>query len=276
MATPSPLYGGTTTRRVTVHDLMAAKARGERWPMITSYDALTAALFDAAGFPVLLVGDSAGMVVLGHENTLPVTVEEMVCLTAAVVRGSSRAMVVADLPFGSYTSPERAVDTAVRFVKEAGAHAVKLEGGGDIAPTVTALLAAGIPVMGHIGLRPQHVHAMGGYRVQGRGEQGDSVLSDAQALAAAGVFAIVLEVIPSDLAARITAAVPVPTIGIGAGPHTDAQVNVWQDLVGLTPGTPAKFVKRYADVRSLIDTAARAWAADVVSNTYPDAEHSYT
>lgn len=275
MAGVGPLYGGTSSRRITSNDLAAAKQRGERWPMITTYDALTAAIFDEAGFPVLLVGDSAAMVVLGFENTLPLTVDELLPMVSAVVRGSSRAMVVADLPFGSYSTPEQAVATATRFIKEARAHAVKVEGGKELAATVRALITAGIPVMGHIGLRPQHVYAMGGYRVQGRGESGDQVLSDALALVEAGAFSIVLEVIPVDLGESITRAVPVPTIGIGAGPHTDAQVIVWQDLMGLTPGTPAKFVKRYADLRQVMSDAARNWASDVVTGSYPDEEHSY-
>lgn len=271
-----PLYGGASSRRVTTRDLLEAKATGERWPMITSYDALTAGLFDEAGFPVLLVGDSAGMVVFGYENTLPVTVNDLLPLVAAVVRGSRRAMVVADLPFGSYATAEQGVATALRFVKEAGAHAVKLEGGREVAGIAAAITSAGIPVMGHIGLRPQHVHTMGGYRVQGRGDQAGAVIDDARALVAAGVFALVLEVIPSELGERVTQQVTVPTVGIGAGPHTDAQVIVWQDLLGLSSGTPAKFVRQYADLRSTMLAASRSWAHDVVTGTYPDADHSYT
>ncbi len=273
---PSRLYGGTHSRRITTLDLITAKSNNEKWPMITSYDAITARLFDEAGFPVLLVGDSAAMVVYGYDNTIPVTVDDLLPLVAAVVRSSTRSMVVADLPFGTYSTPEQAVESATRFMKESQAHAIKIEGGRDAVAQVKALVAAGIPVMGHIGLRPQHVHAMGGYRVQGRGEQGDEVLADARALVDAGVFAIVLEVIPYELAQRVTQAVPVPTIGIGAGPHTDGQVIVWQDLVGLTPGKPAKFVQQYADVKSIIDQASRAWAADVVSGVYPDIDHSYS
>lgn len=271
-----PLYGGTQSRRVTTKDLLDAKSAGERWPMITSYDTLTAGLFDEAGFPVILVGDSAGMVVLGYENTLPVTVDDMLPMVRAVVRGSSRAMVVADLPFGTYATVDQAVANATRFIKEGGAHAVKLEGGREISGIVAAVISAGIPVIGHIGLRPQHVHTMGGYRVQGRGDQGAEVLADARALVDAGVFALVLEVIPAELGRLITKSVSVPTVGIGAGSGTDAQVIVWQDLLGLSAGTPAKFVKRYADLRGTMLEASRAWASDVVSGAYPDEDHSYS
>ncbi len=270
------LYGGASTRRVTVRDLADAKVNGERWPMLTSYDALTAGLFDAAGIPVLLVGDSASMVVYGHDSTLPVTVDEMVPLVAAVVRGTSRALVVADLPFGSYqSSPEQALDTAARFVKEAGAHAVKLEGGSRVLPQVEAIVAAGIPVMGHLGLTPQSVNAFGGYRVQGRGESGDQLLRDAKSLQHAGAFGVVLEVVPEDLATKVTAMLEIPTIGIGAGAGCDAQVLVWQDLAGLTPGPGAKFVKRYADLRTVLTGAVQEWAGEVVDGTYPADEHTY-
>jgi 3-methyl-2-oxobutanoate hydroxymethyltransferase len=274
-APPEPLYGGRGTRRVTVRDIAAAKVRGERWPMLTAYDALTARVFDDAGIPVLLVGDSAGMVVYGHDTTIPVTVDELIPLTAAVVRGSSRAMVVADLPFGSYqASPETALVAATRFLKEAGAHAVKLEGGYRVLRQVEDLVAAGIPVMAHLGLTPQSVNAFGGYRVQGRGEDGDRLLHDAKALQAAGAFALVLEAIPAELAARVTAEVSIPTIGIGAGPACDAQVLVWQDMAGLTARTP-KFVKRYAEVGSVLRAAAQSFAADVVSGSFPTEEFSY-
>jgi 3-methyl-2-oxobutanoate hydroxymethyltransferase len=270
------LYGGASTRRVTVRDLADAKVDGERWPMLTSYDALTAGLFDAAGIPVLLVGDSASMVVYGHDSTLPVTVDEMMPLVAAVVRGTSRALVVADLPFGSYqSSPEQALDTSARFIKEAGAHAVKLEGGARVLPQVEALVAAGIPVMGHLGLTPQSVNAFGGYRVQGRGESGDQLLRDAKALQHAGAFSVVLEVVPEDLATKVTAMLEIPTIGIGAGAGCDAQVLVWQDLAGLTPGPGAKFVKRYADLRTVLTGAVQQWAGEVVDGTYPAEEHTY-
>ena len=273
--TPEPLYGGGASRRITVRDLAAAKARGEKWPMLTAYDALTARVFDDAGIPVLLVGDSAGMVVFGHDTTIPVTVDELIPLTAAVVRGTSRAMIVADLPFGSYqSSPEAALANAARFLKEAGAHAVKLEGGQRVVRQAEELVAAGIPVMAHLGLTPQSVNALGGYRVQGRGEDGQQLLHDAKALEAAGAFSLVLEAVPADLAARVTQSVSIPTIGIGAGPGCDAQVLVWQDMAGLTPRT-AKFVKRYADVAGVLRDAARSFAGEVVAGTFPDDTHSY-
>jgi len=275
---PEPLYGGSPTgRRVSVRDLADAKARGEKWPMITAYDALTAGVFDEAGIPVLLVGDSAAMVVYGHDSTIPVTVDELVPLVRGVVRGSSRAMVVADLPFGSYQgSPQQALETAARFMKECGAHAVKLEGGARVLPQVELLASAGIPVMAHLGLTPQSVHAFGGYRVQGRGEDGVRLLQDAKALQAAGAFSVVLEVVPADLAAQVTAVLEIPTIGIGAGAGTDAQVIVWQDMAGLTPGRTAKFVKKYADMHGVLLQAAQDWSADVVSGAYPAPEHTYT
>jgi 3-methyl-2-oxobutanoate hydroxymethyltransferase len=273
---PEPLYGGAaSSRRVTVRDIAAAKARGEKWPMLTAYDALTAAIFDQAGIPVLLVGDSAAMVVYGHDTTIPVTVDDLIPLTAAVVRGTRRALVVADLPFGSYqASPGAALAAATRFLKETGAHAVKLEGGQRVARQVEELVAAGIPVMAHLGLTPQSVNAFGGYRVQGRGEDGEQLLHDAKTLEAAGAFAAVLECVPADLAARVTEALSIPTVGIGAGPACDAQVLVWQDMAGLSPRT-AKFVKKYADVAGVLRDAATAFADDVTHGTFPDQEHSY-
>ena len=271
-----PLYGGKQTRRITTSDLLAAKVRGEKWPMITTYDAITAGIFDDAGYPVLLVGDSAAMVVYGFDSTIPVTSDHLIPLVAGVERGSERAMVVADLPFGSYQeSADQALSTSMRFLKEGNAHAVKLEGGSHIAPTVELLTKSGVPVMGHIGLTPQSVHQMGGYRVQGRGESGAQILADAKALEAAGAFAIVLEVMPHELATQITNAISIPTIGIGAGPNTDAQVIVWQDLLGLSQGKPAKFVKQYANLGEVISAASKAWAADVISGVYPDLAHSY-
>lgn len=272
---PAALYGGPTGRRVTVRDIAAAKQRREKWPMLTAYDALTARIFDEAGIPVLLVGDSAAMVVYGHDSTIPVTVDDLVPLTAAVVRGSRRAMVVADLPFGSYQADIReALATAARFLKESGAHAVKLEGGHRVLPQVEAMVAAGIPVMGHLGLTPQSVNVIGGYRVQGRGEAGEQLMADAKSLETAGAFAIVLECVPKDLAARVTASLSIPTIGIGAGAECDAQVLVWQDMAGLTPHT-AKFVKKYADVAGVLTDAVKSYAEEVVSGAFPAAGHSY-
>ncbi|MEW9527821.1 3-methyl-2-oxobutanoate hydroxymethyltransferase [Microbispora sp. NPDC049125] len=272
---PAALYGGKAGRRVTVRDVAAAKERHEKWPMVTAYDAMTAKVFDEAGIPVMLVGDSAAMVVYGYDSTLPVTVDDLIPLTAAVVRGSSRAMVVADLPFGSYqASPQQALETAARFMKEAGAHAVKLEGGHRVLPQVEMLVSAGIPVMAHLGLTPQSVNVLGGYRVQGRGQAGEELMADAKALEHAGAFAVVLECVPSDLAHRVTASLSIPTIGIGAGPETDAQVLVWQDLMGLTP-SPAKFVKKYFDLAGEMDRAVRAFADEVVSGAFPTVEHAY-
>jgi 3-methyl-2-oxobutanoate hydroxymethyltransferase len=272
---PEPLYGGRAARRVTVRDIAAAKERGEKWPMLTAYDALTARVFDDAGIPVLLVGDSAAMVVYGYGTTIPVTVDDLIPLTAAVVRGTSRALVVADLPFGSYqASAQAALQAATRFLKEAGAHAVKLEGGYRVVRQVEELAAAGIPVMAHLGLTPQSVNAFGGYRVQGRGEDGERLLHDAKALEAAGAFSVVLEAVPAELAARVTATLSIPTIGIGAGPACDAQVLVWQDMAGLSPRT-AKFVKRYADMGGVLRDAAQSFAADVVAGSFPTEEYSY-
>jgi 3-methyl-2-oxobutanoate hydroxymethyltransferase len=245
--------------------------------MLTAYDALTAGIFDQAGVPALLVGDSAGMVVYGYETTVPVTVDELIPLVRAVVRGSRRALVVADLPFGSYqASVEQALATAARFMKEGGAQAVKLEGGRAVLPQVEALCSAGIPVIGHLGLTPQSVNQLGGYRVQGRGEAGDRLIQDAKNLEAAGASAVVLEVVPQELATRVSDLLSIPTIGIGAGPHTDAQVLVWQDLLGLTPGPGPRFVRRYADLRRPITEAISAWTADVASGAYPGPSESYS
>jgi 3-methyl-2-oxobutanoate hydroxymethyltransferase len=274
--TPEPLYGGRTPRRVTVRDIAAAKARGEKWPMLTAYDALTARVFDDAGIPVLLVGDSAGMVVYGHDTTIPVTVDDLLPLTAAVVRGTSRAMVVADLPFGSYqASPEAALAAATRFLKEAGAHAVKLEGGERVAPQIAALTAAGIPVMAHIGFTPQSVNTLGGFRVQGRGDAAEQTIHDAIAVAEAGAFSVVMEMVPAELATQITGKLTVPTVGIGAGRNCDAQVLVWQDMAGLTSGKTAKFVKRFGDVGGELHRAATQYADEVASGTFPDEDHSF-
>lgn len=275
-STPSSIYGSITNRRITVQDLAKAKLAEEKWPMVTAYDAIVGGLLEEAGIPVLLVGDSAAMVVLGHDSTLPITLDELVVFTGAVVRGTSRALVVADMPFGSYQeSPEQALRSATRFMKESGAQAVKLEGGRRVVPQIRALVEAGIPVMAHVGLTPQSVNTLGGYKVQGRGEAGHDLLDDAFAVQEAGAFAVVLEVVPHDLAERVTKELTIPTIGIGAGNATDAQVLVWQDLLGLTPGKPPKFVKPYADLRSTMLSAVREWGEDVVAGVYPDLDHSY-
>ncbi len=273
-ALPS-LYGGVTTRRITTRDLQLAKDRGEKWAMLTSYDMLTAQLFDEVGIPVLLVGDSAGNNVLGYESTIPVTMEDLLPLVRAVARSTKRPLVVADMPFGSYQeSPAQAVHNAVRFM-QAGAQAVKLEGGRRVLPHVQLLVESGIPVMGHLGLTPQSVNTLGGYRVQGRGEAGDRLIEDALALQEAGAFSIVLEVVPSDLAARVTKELAIPTIGIGAGAETDAQVLVWTDMAGLTPGPGPKFLKKYADLRTVLAEAARTYADEVRGGSYPGPEHGY-
>jgi 3-methyl-2-oxobutanoate hydroxymethyltransferase len=266
------LYGGATHRRVTIADLADAKKRGEKWPMLTSYEEMTASIFDEAGIPVLLVGDSAGNNFLGFENTIPVTVDEMIPLVRAVVRGSQRAMVVADLPFGSYEeSPEQALATSTRFFKESGAMAVKIEGARI--STVEKLVAAGIPVMGHLGFTPQSLHQLGGYKVQGRTD-GDAILEAAIALQKAGTFAIVLELVPADLAARITKELSIPTVGIGAGVDCDSQVLVWTDLMGITKNPP-KLAKAYRNLRTEMLDATKEWAGDVASSRFPGAEQSF-
>ena len=260
------LYGGALHRRVTIVDLAAAKKRGEKWAMLTAYESMTAEIFDEAGIPVLLVGDSAGNNFLGEENTIPVTVDELIPLARAVVRGSQRALVVADLPFGSYeASPELALATSIRFFKESGAMAVKLEG--THIETVKKLVASGIPVMGHLGLTPQSMHQLGGYRVQGRTD-GDAILEAALALEAAGAFAIVLELVPAELATRITAALSIPTIGIGAGVNCDAQVLVWTDLMGITKKAP-KLAKAYRNLRAEMLAATTEFADDVRAGNFP-------
>ena len=266
------LYGGASHRRVTIMDLADAKVRGEKWPMLTSYEQMTASIFDEAGIPVLLVGDSAGNNFLGEENTIPVTVDELIPLTRAVVRGSKRAMVVADLPFGSYeSSPEQALATSTRFFKEAGAMGVELEGA-HLA-TVEKLTASGIPVMGHLGLTPQSLHQLGGYRVQGR-DDGDVILDAALALEKAGAFAIVLELVPAELAARITAALSIPTIGIGAGSDCDAQVLVWTDMAGFT-AKPPKLAKAYRNMRADLLAATQEFAADVRAGSFPSEKETF-
>ena len=266
----------SAVRRTTIRDLHEATARGERWAMITAYDAVTARIFDEAGVPVLLVGDSAAQVVFGYDSTLPVTVDDLLPLVAAVVRGSERAMVIADMPFGSYqTSVAQAMESAMRFMKEGGAHSVKIEGGQRVLPQVEALVAAGVPVVGHLGLTPQSINVLGGYRVQGRGEAGDMLMRDAKALEAAGACAVVLEVVPSELAAQVSEVLSIPTIGIGAGAATDAQVLVWQDMAGLTPGPRPRFVKQYADLRSTLAEAVTTWTAEVRDGSYPAEEHAY-
>jgi 3-methyl-2-oxobutanoate hydroxymethyltransferase len=271
---------GTATgrpKRTRIHHLRELKERGERWPMLTAYDMYSAEIFDEAGIPVLLVGDSAANNVYGHANTLPVTVDELLPLLKAVVRGTYSALVVADMPFGSYQiGVAQALETAFRFMKEGGAHAVKLEGGARFAPQVEALAGSGIPVMAHLGFTPQSEHALGGFRIQGRGDAGERIVEDALTLQAAGAFAVVLEMVPADVAKRVTAELVIPTIGIGAGPDTDAQVLVWSDMAGMNRGRKPKFVKQYADLGGILLDAAKRFGDDVRGGSYPDTEHSYT
>lgn len=273
-AAPSP--PSAPARRIRTHHLREMKARGERISMLTAYDMYTAQVFDEAGIELLLVGDSASNNVFGNETSLPVTVDELLPLTRAVARSARRAMVIGDLPFGSYQeSPEQGYRTAVRFMKEAGAHCVKLEGGQEMAPQIERMTRGGIPVMAHIGFTPQSEHTLGGYRVQGRGESADRVLRDARAIQDAGAFAVVMEMVPGDVAAEVTRELEIPTIGIGAGNGCDGQVLVWQDAFGLRDGKMAKFVKQYADVRGVLLAAARAYAEDVRAGTFPGPEHTF-
>ncbi|HJP74040.1 MAG TPA: 3-methyl-2-oxobutanoate hydroxymethyltransferase [Pseudonocardiaceae bacterium] len=273
---PSAATETTTPKRIRIPYLQQLKDRGEPWPMLTAYDMYTAELFDEAGIPVLLVGDSAANNVYGYETSLPVTVDELIPLVRAVTHAAKRALVVADLPFGSYQlSPEQALATGVRFMKEGLAHAVKLEGGRRFAPHVEALTSAGVPVMGHIGFTPQSEHNLGGYRVQGRGDSGDLIVEDAVALQEAGAFAVVMEMVPAEVAKRVTHELHIPTVGIGAGPDCDAQVLVWQDMAGLRRGKAPRFVKRYADVAGVLANAASQFAADVRTREFPAPEHAF-
>jgi len=262
--------------RITIPSLVARKSRGERISMLTAYDFTFASIFDAAEIDILLVGDSLGNVVQGQDTTLPVTLDEIVYHTRLVARGSRRAAVVSDMPFGSYQiSVEEAVRNSIRCVKDGGAHAVKLEGGEAIAGTIERIVLAEVPVMAHVGLTPQSVHRMGGHRVQGRDEAGRSrVIRDAQAVEAAGAFAVVLEGVPEDLAREVTQQLTIPTIGIGAGIHCDGQVLVMHDMLGLTDWTPS-FVKQYANLGALAAQAARNFAEEVANSKFPDARHTY-
>lgn len=263
-------------QRITIPSLLVRKKRGERIAILTAYDFTFASIFDAADIDVLLVGDSLGNVVQGQATTLPVTLDEIVYHTRLVARGARRAMVVSDMPFGSYQiSAEDAVRNACRCVKEGGAHAVKLEGGEKIVATVERIIAAEIPVMGHVGLTPQAIHRMGGHRVQGRDEASRArVIRDAQAVEAAGAFAVVLEGVPEALAREITQRLTIPTIGIGAGVHCDGQVLVMHDMLGLSDWAPS-FAKQYANLGSLASQAARNFAEEVANSKFPDARHSY-
>ncbi len=271
-----PAASGAPVKRVRIHHLREMKERGEKFAMLTAYEQYAAQTFDEAGIPVLLVGDSASNNVYAHESSLPVTVDELVPLVRAVTRSVKRALVVADLPFGSYqASPEQAFHTAVRFMKEANAHAVKLEGGVEMAPQVQKLTESGIPVMAHIGFTPQSEHALGGYRVQGRGEAAARMLEAAKAMEPAGAFALVMEMVPGDTAGEVTRALTIPTIGIGAGVDCDGQVLVWQDAFGLRTGRMPRFVKQYADLHGVLLGAAQEFAADVAKGSFPGPEHTF-
>ncbi len=263
-------------KRVRTRHFARAKEQGIKITGLTSYDVLTAQIFDEAGIDFLLVGDSAGNTVLGYDTTLPVTIDDLIPLTRGVVRGVKRALVVADMPFGSYeTGPDEALHTAFRFMKETGAHAVKLEGGRRSAEQIRRIVAAGIPVMGHIGFTPQSEHGLGGHVIQGRGEAADALLADAKAVEEAGAFAVVLEMVPAEAARRVTESLSIPTISVGGGPHCDGQLVVWTDWAGLSSGRLPKFVKQYANLRQVLLDAALAYRDDVESGAYPDAEHSY-
>lgn len=275
-AGPSVAGSPENIRKIRTHHLQTWKEQGRTWAMLTAYEQYAAQVFEEAGVPVLLVGDSAANNVFGHATSLPVTVDELLPLVQAVTRSTTRALIVADLPFGSYQrSPEQAFDTSVRFMKEGLAHAVKLEGGAEMAPQIEAITRGGIPVMAHIGFTPQSEHNLGGYRVQGRGDAAERVLADARAVQEAGAFAVVMEMVPAPIAAQITSELRIPTIGIGAGPGCDAQVLVWQDLLGLRTGKAPRFVKRYADLHGVMLEATQRWVADVTDGSFPAAEHSF-
>ena len=268
--------GDTRRTKVRTHHLQKWKAEGHKWGMLTAYDYSTARVFDDAGIPVLLVGDSAANVVYGYDTTVPVTIDELIPLVRGVVRGAPHALVVADMPFGSYEAgAAQALASATRFMKEAGAHAVKLEGGERVVLQIAALTAAGIPVMAHIGFTPQSVNTLGGFRVQGRGDAAEQTIADAIAVAEAGAFAVVMEMVPAELATQITGKLTIPTVGIGAGPNCDAQVLVWQDMAGLTGGKTARFVKRFGDVGGELRRAATQYAEEVASGGFPAEEHCF-
>jgi 3-methyl-2-oxobutanoate hydroxymethyltransferase len=262
--------------KIRIHHLHKMKAEGHKWAMLTAYDYSTARIFDKAGIPVLLIGDSAANVVYGYDTTVPICIEELIPLVRGVVRGAAHALVVADLPFGSYeTGAIAALASATRFMKEGGAHAVKLEGGERVTEQIAALTAAGIPVMAHIGFTPQSINGFGGFRVQGRGEAAEQIVADAIAVAEAGAFAVVMEMVPAELATQITGKLTIPTIGIGAGPNCDAQVLVWQDMAGLTSGKTARFVKRFGNVADELHRAATQYAAEVADGAFPADEHCF-
>jgi 3-methyl-2-oxobutanoate hydroxymethyltransferase len=271
-------YASWTHGKLPLTELAELKRRGQKLAMVTAYDFPSGRIADEAGVELVLVGDSAGMVVLGNESTVPVTMEELLMLTRAVTRGAKRPLVIADMPFGSFqVSDDVAVANAVRFVKEAGADAVKLEGAGPTLSRVQAIVGAGVPVMGHVGLTPQSATMLGGFKAQGRtAAKARRLLADARALEAAGCFAVVLEAVPAAVAHRITGALTIPTIGIGAGPDCDGQVLVWHDLLGISARKPARFVKRYADIGGEITRALEQYAGEVRAGVFPADEHTYS
>src|SRR5690554_3474703 len=276
MTDPAQAAAQAGLKRVRTRHFQSAKENGIKITGLTSYDQLSAEIFDKAGIDFLLVGDSAGNNVLGFDTTIPVTVDELIPLTRAVAGAVSRAFVVADLPFGSYeTSTDEALHTAFRFMKETGAHAVKLEGGERSAKQIRRVVSAGIPVMGHIGFTPQSEHGLGGHLVQGRGEAVEQLLRDARAVEEAGAFAVVLEMVTSEAAQRVTEELRIPTIGVGAGPHVDGQLLVWSDWAGFTKGRIPKFVKQYADLRAVLSGAVTSFREEVESGVYPAPEHEY-
>jgi 3-methyl-2-oxobutanoate hydroxymethyltransferase len=271
-----PAQSNTAVKKVRTRHFQNAKDNGIKITGLTSYDMLTASIFDEAGIDFLLVGDSAANNVLGYETTLPVTIDELIPLARAVAGAVKRAFVVADMPFGSYeTGPDEALHTAFRFMKETGAHAVKLEGGVRSAEQIQRIVSAGIPVMAHIGFTPQSEHGLGGHVIQGRGDGVEQLLADAHAVEDAGAFAVVLEMVPTEAARRVTAELRIPTISVGAGPHTDGQLLVWTDWAGFTGGRIPKFVKQYANLRKTLSDAVVAYRADVDSGAYPGPEHSF-
>ena len=277
MTDPSAHAAQANLKRVRTRHFQTAKEAGTKITGLTSYDQLTAQIFDEAGIDFLLVGDSAGNNVLGFDTTLPVTIDELIPLTRAVAGAVKRAFVIADMPFGSYeTGVDEALHSAFRFMKEAHAHAVKLEGGVRSAEQIRRIVSAGIPVMAHIGFTPQSEHGLGGHRIQGRGDQVEQLVADAHAVEDAGAFAVVLEMVTSSAAARVTKELRIPTIGVGAGPDVDGQLLVWTDWAGFSTGRIPKFVKQYADLRGTLTEAAIAYQADVASGEYPAPEHSYT
>jgi 3-methyl-2-oxobutanoate hydroxymethyltransferase len=278
MSSPAPRYASWTHGKLPLPELAELKRRGEKIVMVTAYDAPSARLADAAGVELILVGDSAAMVVLGHDSTVPASMDELLILTRAVTRGAKRPIVVADMPFGSFqVSDELALENAVRFVKEAAADAVKLEGAGPMVPRVRAIVGAGIPVMGHIGLTPQSATSLGGFKAQGRtAEKARKLVEDARELEAAGCFSLVLEAVPAAVAAEVTRALTIPIIGIGAGRECDGQVLVWHDLLGLYEGRSPRFVKRYADIGTEIRKALETYADEVRTGRFPEDQHTYS